>query len=168
MKSIHKKDFVSVGFICKTHGTKGELRIDLKSEIELKEWVMIEINQKPVPFFIEKFTATHSDEAIIKLRDINSLIDAEVLKNRNLLYPKSEVEKTSSGYYGQEIIGYKLIDKKLGEIGVIEEIEEFPFQTILKSTFKNKEVLIPAVNEFIVEINDDEQLIFLELPDDLI
>ena len=164
MKSIDLNDFTKVGFIIKSHGNNGFLKISLEKNIKLKEWVMFLIKQKPVPFFVEEWQRTNDSEAILKCQDINSVDEAESYVGVDVLLIKSEV-KRKKGNLDVSIIGYLIFVDGFGEIGTLNEILEMPGQTMLQTFYKEQEILIPAVEEFVVEINDKKKQITLSLPE---
>ena len=84
IKSIARKDFIQAGSVDKTHGTKGELRISLTTDKSFKEWAFLEIQGKPVPFYIQSLQPTFDDGALLKLRDINSVEKASEFVGRTL------------------------------------------------------------------------------------
>lgn len=97
--------------------------------------------------------------------DVNTEEKAEKFIKQPVFLPKIEsVEKDAS----QELIGYTLRDKNSDFEGKIESIIEGanPLFEIISSN--DKEVLIPAVSEFIVQIEDEKQIIWVELPEGLI
>ncbi len=164
MKSINRKDFTTIGFITKTHGTKGELKVTFDFPIKLKEWIFVELQQKPVPFFLEQVKQSFQEEAIIKLKGINTPETAEKLSGLTLLLPKKQI-KAAGSLLVNDIVGYDLIDDNLGYIGKIVAIEEYPKQIMLVTTFKENSILIPAVEPILQEINDDDEVVYLQLPD---
>lgn len=166
-KSIARKDFIQAGSVDKTHGTKGELRISLTTDKSYNEWAFLEIQGKPVPFYIESLQPTFEDGALLKLRDINSVEKASEFVGRTLLIPIGK-RKKSDLYAEDDFTGFALIDEKLGAIGVVEEIEEYPNQLLIRTNYNGQEVLIPAVEAFITEVNETKQTIFLNLPDGLL
>jgi 16S rRNA processing protein RimM len=174
MKSIARKDFIAIGSIDKTHGTKGELRITITLETYqakglklIKEWAFLEIQGKPVPFMVESVLPTFDDGALLKLKEINTIEKASQFVGYTLLMPKGK-RKKGEVYTEDDFTGFTLIDEKLGKIGEVESIEEFPNQLLIKTTYKGNEVLIPAVEAFIEEIDEAERVIYLKLPEGLI
>lgn len=164
MKSIDFNDFTKVGYVIKSHGNNGFLKISLEKNIKLKEWVMFLIKQKPVPFFIEEWQRTNDSEAIVKCQDINTVDETEDYTALDILLPKSGV-KRKKGNLDVSIIGYSIFANGFGEIGTLNEILEMPGQTMLQTFYKEQEVLIPAVEEFVLEINDKQKQITLNLPE---
>lgn len=167
MKSIARKDFIAVGTIDKTHGTKGELRVTLSSDKQFKEWAFLEIQGKPVPFKIAAFSPTFDDGALLKLDRVGTIELASSFVGYTLLLPKGK-RKKGEVYHEDDFTGFALIDKKLGNIGEVESVEEFPNQLLIKTTHKSNEVLIPAVEAFIEEIDEAQRVIYLNLPEGLI
>lgn len=167
MKSIARKDFIAVGTIDKTHGTKGELRITLSSNKQFKEWAFLEIQGKPVPFMVESLSPTFDNGALLKLTNINTIEQASQYVGYTLLLPKGKRNK-GEVYNEDDFIGFTLIDEKLGKIGMVDAIEEYPNQLIIQTTYKGNEVLIPAVEAFIKEIDEAARVIYLNLPEGLV
>jgi 16S rRNA processing protein RimM len=166
MKSIARKDFIVAGTVDKTHGTKGDLRISLSIDKPFKEWAFLEIQGKPVPFYIKSIQTTFDDGALLRLQDIDSIEKASVYVGYTLLALRGKRKKEV--YAEDDFAGFKLIDEKLGEIGEVESLEEYPNQLLIKTHFKGEEVLIPAVEAFIQEINEAERTIYLQLPEGLL
>lgn len=167
IKSIARKDFTAVGTVDKTHGTKGDLQVTFTSDKLIKEWAFLEIQGKPVPFYVEQVKPTFDDSAIIKLQDINTVEQAQAYIGRVLLMPIGKRKKADL-YVEDDFTGFTLLDEKLGNIGTVEAIEEYPNQLLIRTTYKGQEVLIPAVEAFIEEINEAKQTIYLNLPEGLL
>ncbi|MFA6260178.1 MAG: ribosome maturation factor RimM [Bacteroidia bacterium] len=162
MKSVNRKDFISVGSVIKIHGTRGEVKFNLDKKIPLNEWAFLEFQGKPVPFFVERHSGT-ADQPIVKLRGIDSPEMAQLLEGQDVLTPAGRGRKTSSRE--DDLTGYRLIDIKHGEIGIVQGLEEMPGQWMIQAIKEGKEFLIPYVDAFIQEIDDDAQSITLDLPD---
>ncbi|MEZ4805663.1 MAG: hypothetical protein R2852_09325 [Bacteroidia bacterium] len=74
--NIHARPTRQVGFVLKTHGFNGQLKIELEDEYKLSEFILLEINGKFVPFAIQSFNQT---SGILKLSDFDSIEDVEDL-----------------------------------------------------------------------------------------
>ncbi len=166
MKSINRKDFIVAGVVEKIHGTKGGLRLSIEQKIKIKEWVFIEINNKPVPFFIESISG-NDDHRIVQLQDIENPKEAQRFVGNTILVPITKTSRKTKKV-DLDIINFLLIDETHGELGKVEDVEELPQQLIIHTTFKGKELLIPAVDEFILEISAKKKTIYLSLPDGIL
>lgn len=164
MRSINLNDFIKVGYVIKSHGNNGLLKISLEKNSNLKEWVMFLIKQKPVPFFVEEWQRTTENEAIIKCLDINTVEKAEDYIGLDILIPSASI-KRKKGALDTSFIGFTMFDNEIGEIGNLLQIIEMPGQTMFQTVYNRQEILIPAVEEFILEINVKQKLITLNLPD---
>ena len=77
--------------------------------------------------------------------------------------PASEGAGTWSGNIS-DLIGFKIIDENDGEIGVLKEVLTTSANDVYVVDLGNsKEVLIPAVKEFIIDIDSQENKIFVKL-----
>jgi 16S rRNA processing protein RimM len=167
IKSIARKDFTAIGTIDKTHGTKGELRITFSSDRKLTEWAFLEIQGKPVPFYIQSIQPTFEDGALLRLKDIDTVELASPFVGRTLLMPIGKRKKNEL-FKEDDFTGYELVDATLGLIGVVEAIEEFPNQLLIRTTYNGSEAYIPAVEAFIKDIDAETRIIQLELPEGLL
>ena len=164
MKSIDRSHFTEIGYVQKTHGHKGELR--LETSVKLKDWAFLEIQGKPVPFKIDSIHPLPNQLVICKLSGVDSTTQAEELVGYTLLAAKHKSVKRVNK--ASDIVGYTIMDDKLGEIGLVEELLEMPFQLLIRTHTQGKETLIPVVDEFILKVNHRTKTLVLQLPDGLL
>jgi 16S rRNA processing protein RimM len=159
-----------LGQIIKAHGLKGEVLINLQvnnpEDYENLESVFLEINQKLVPFFIEDFNIK-SNRAIIKFEDIDSIDAIKSILNANVFVPLEDLIE-SEGIDFNLMIGCKVQDKHLGELGIIREVYEVPGQDLLAMDYQGKEVLIPVNENIILEVDHKKKIMHVDLPDGLV
>ena len=65
-------------------------------------------------------------------------------------------------------MNFTVFDKNEGEIGMIEEIDFNSIQPLFIIKQKQQEVLVPFVEEFIIDVNHKEKIITVDLPENLI
>lgn len=169
------QDSVCLGTLIKTHGVKGRviLNLDQQSFDEIKnmEWVFIEIDGLPVPFFIEDYEEKTSDSLILTFEDITSeekaaeLAGCKLYINNNSLSNK-KITKEYNPFY--KLTGYTVIDIEYGELGVLQDILDINMNPLLQIVTMGKEILLPANAKFIVSRDDKKKLIFVNTPDGLI
>ncbi len=170
---MEKQDCFKLGFISKTHGIKGEVVISLMVDenpiYKKMESVFVEINQQFVPFFIQGISI-HKNLAIVNLEGITSIDQAKEYVKSSVYLPLSFLpELDNKNFYFHEVIGFEVNDKKYGVIGVVESVLEFPGQKIFQIRHQNKiELLIPARNEFIVNVDRKNKCLSIDAPDGLI
>lgn len=161
--------YCQAGLISRTHGLKGELKVKLNSpfsfpEVLVKGALMLEIRQKPVPYMITRFSAA-TDEWIIKLENVDTIEAAKALCNTTVLGIEPPMEK---GFHPKKLKGFILIDKNYGLIGEVTEVEEMPSQILLHTLYEGDEVLIPLVDDFIIDWKPRKKELHLDLPEGLL
>ena len=168
---MNKSDAFYLGYISRKHGYKGALNIklDVSSFKELKEldFLFIDLNKSLVPFFIEELSFKNNNFIIVKLEDINNEFEVEPLIGKSC-YISNEKAPQNQELLIRSYIGYSIIDKKHGNIGVIEDITSNTAQDIFQISFQEKKILIPIVEEFIEKIDKDRKTIYLNVPNGLI
>ena len=167
LKTINRKDFDVIGSVVKVHGNFGELKIQLNQKEKLKEWAFLEIREKPVPFLLESFRHLTGNEYLIKLKNIDKVDKAADFIGYHLMMPLKKGAKRKQKV-DDDLVGFLLIDENLGEIGRVEELIEMPMQLLFRTTYNNKELLIPAVEPIIQWVDDETKEIGLDLPDGLL
>lgn len=169
---MQKEDCYYVGKITKPHGFKGNLIVHLETDepelYENMESVFIETNGMLVPFFFE-FTQVHgNNKLLVKFEDV-SAEEAERLVNKELYLPLDTLpELEGNDFYYHEIIGFTLYDQTNTEIGVIQSINDSTAQALFELEFEGKQILIPIVDEWILEVDRKNQAILVKVPDGLI
>lgn len=161
-----------VGKIVKTHGLKGEvtLRIDNEQfdEIEELNYFLLDINDKLIPYFVENITF-HSNKSFVLFQDLKTLEAANQLVGISVYLPLDLLpEKDGNDFYSHEVVGFLVIDEEKGELGKVEEIIEYPTQSLIQILINGKEVLIPIHDDIIQDVDREEKKIYIEAPNGLI
>jgi 16S rRNA processing protein RimM len=71
-------------------------------------------------------------------------------------------------FYYHEIEGFKIKDKKVGELGFIKYVNDKSPQHLFVVDYNKKEILIPINDDLIENIDRKEKLINMNLPSGLI
>ncbi len=164
-----------LGYISKSIGFEGSLLVFFEAAdpsffMEDMESVFILIDGKLVPFFIEDIHFRDmGKEAVIKLEDIDNTEKARELCNRKMYLP---ISKLPAGLKKQKqysnITSYKAYTTNNDFLGIVKEIIEYPNNPILCIKKEKREILIPAADEFIVDLNHTKKTITLTPPDGLL
>ena len=67
-----------------------------------------------------------------------------------------------------EFIGYQLIDKTLGPIGEIVDINDLTENVLFIVEHEGEEIMIPAADDLILDIDDENETILMDLPQGLV
>jgi len=83
--------------------------------------------------------------------------------------PKSFLEKVEDEEIELDYFaGFSLIDVEAGLIGIISEVDKTTDNILFVIPKKNDELLIPAGEEYIQEIDHDKKIIYVKLPEGLL
>ena len=164
-----------LGTITRTHGISGQLKlvcdIMISEPDEWPEWVFLDIDGGLVPFRTVPEGIIYRDETdiILSLEDYYDQEKSLKLVGYDLWFPeefRSLTEKHESTI--PPIIGYILEDSEGREIGVIDDFIDLPENPLFHVMFHEKEILIPARAEWIVDVDGDARRIIMDLPDGLL
>ncbi len=173
METIPKSDCEKIGFFRKTHGVHGEVVLEFEEHFEYSvedaERFFVELEGLLVPFFIadEGFRYKSSKSAIIKFDWVDSEKYAKRLIGCPVFLYKEEIVDASSDNTNF-LVGFVLSDSKIGEIGSIEQVDDYAGNIVLTVNSNGKELLIPFNEDFLISINEDEKILQLNLPDGII
>ncbi len=170
---IDKHECKQVGLIVKTHGIKGELVVRLFDEFSIDdmdtEFLFIDLDGGLVPFFMEEAREKNKTDVLVKLElaqeetEMNRLMDARVYVKKGEAMEESN--ENSSVY---QLIGYSTQAVGFGPLGKIAAIKDISKNPLFEIDFEGRELLIPIVEDFIVNIDDENETIIFDLPDGLI
>lgn len=175
---ITNDEIIKIGKIQKTHALKGEL--NLISDVDAEYFksgnpIIIYYDGLLVPYYAESIRPKGSTSYLIKLDGIDSEEEASKFVNKEIFMLKKDAEDwfEPEEIEEDELIGYEVYyqtDENTEEkIGVLEAFDESTENVlmIVKQEDGN-EVFIPAIEDFILEIDDDKKVIRMDLPEGLV
>lgn len=170
---MRKEDCFYLGKIAKKFSFKGEVLVYLDTDepelYENLESVFVEYNKHLVPFFIESSSLHKNDFLRVHFEDINSETDAENLLGSDLYLPLNMLPKLSGNkFYFHEVIGFQVEDKRLGNVGEIQSINDTTAQPLFEVTKDGVEILIPMIDHFLVKVDRENKKVIMDLPEGLI
>ena len=165
-------DMVCIGSVYRTHGLKGELKLtlgrDQLPDSFQPEVLFIQIEPTPVPFFLSTFKFLEGKKALIKLEGIDNLEEASKLLKKDIFVPLEQLNYREERQDFAKLIGYTLQDESMGDLGTITDILDMPMQQVAQIEYKGHEVMIPLVNETVVEIDNKKQILYVNIPEGLL
>ncbi len=170
---MRKDDCFYLGKIAKKFSFKGEVLIYLDTDepelYENMESVFVEFNKDLIPFFIENSALHKNDLLRVKFEDVDSEEEADKLIGCEIYLPLTMLPKLEGNqFYFHEVIGFKIEDKRLGVVGIIQSVNDTTAQPLFEVLNGDVEILIPMVDHFIVEIDRKNKKVVMDLPEGLI
>ena len=172
---IKREDVIKIGRFNKPHGIKGEISFTFTNDIfdaSECEFLICEIDGIFVPFAVEEYRFKSNASALVSLKGIETDTQAKLFTNTDVYFPKQYAKEndlsediTSWDYF----VGYTLVDEKLGEVGVISDVDETTINTLfIVEQAGEEDLLIPASEELIAEIDAANKKIRVILPEGLV
>lgn len=165
------KTGILLGRISKAKGYDGIVTVRLERSFTEKipqlNTVFLEIEGKPVPFFIAWSDYPGGDIMKMRFSGYESSDILNQLTGCRVFLDKGEGRQQPKGGTA-DITGYTIVssDKRLS--GTIEEIIENPGQLLLKvHTLSGKELLVPFHEDLIVRVDESKRVIIMDLPEGL-
>ena len=168
-----KENCFYVGTIVGKYSFKGELLVktdsDNPEDYTNLESIFVELSTGLVPFFIHKCQLHKSSLLRIDFEEVNNEKEADALIKKNLYLPLNLLPPLEGNkFYYHEIEGFKIKDKKVGELGYIKYVNDKSPQHLFVVDYNKKEILIPINDDLIENIDRKEKLINMNLPSGLI
>lgn len=170
---MRKKDCFYLGKVAKKYSFKGEVLVYLDTdEPELYtelESMFVEINGHLVPFFIEKSSIHREKFLRTQFEDMDSEEIADTIVGKDVYLPLTMLPKLEGNkFYYHEVVGFDAIDQRLGNFGTILRISDNGVQALFEVQKDDAVILIPLIDEFIIEVNRENKSILFNTPEGLI
>ncbi len=171
---ITKDDIIEVGYVSKTHGLSGNLEVvvtvDWLDELGV-DFIFIEIDGCFIPFYIAEERSKNSGR-LLKLDNIDSKEEAEHLVGSTVYVSRDDFDEDElAEAEGVDYTGYTIYNADGSRVGVIEYVD-YDTENVLfcleEKDSAGYQIMIPAVDDFIIEIDDDKQTIVMNIPDGLL
>jgi len=170
---MQHNDCFQLGHITRTHGTRGEivifLDVDYPDDYDDLESVFVDIKGQLIPYFIKNINIQKESKAIVKLEDIDSIEAAMPLINCPLFLPENVLDELDgSQFYYHEIVGFKVVDEKMGDLGLVSTVYSMSTQDLISMDYRGQEVLIPVNDTIVPSIDRQLKILHVRLPEGLV
>ncbi len=149
-----KKQYLETGKIVNVHGLKGEVKVYpwCDSPEVLCQFDVLYTNKGTVPMEVQS-SRIQKNMVLIKFKGIDTIEQAEELKNKVLYIDREDVELEEGTYFIQDLIGLQVFDADTNEYyGVLSDVLETGANDVytIKNEELHKEFLIPAIPNVVV------------------
>ena len=162
------QEFLEIGQIVNTFGLRGVVKVkpftDDITRFDRLEKVYIEKNKTKKEYEVEE-VKYHKDMVLLKLKGINKIEQAEMLRNSYLKVDRNNEPELDEGtYYIVDLLGLDVYSDEGKLLGKLDDIFNSGSNDIyvIKDEL-GKQLLLPAISEVIKEINLEEKRITVHL-----
>lgn len=155
---------IKIGQIVNVVALKGEVKVynysDYKERFEELDYIYVEDKKTNI-----ENVRYMKEMVILKLEGSNDRNAAEALKGKNVYIGQDQLrELPEDTYYIRDLIGLEIRDQEDKKIGNLKDVIQNSAQDLYEIELENKNVtLIPAVEEFILDINLQEKYIKVKI-----
>jgi len=162
-------DKIQIGIIVNAVGLKGEVKIVNYSNSKERYQELESIYVENIVHKIEK-VRYNKDLVILKLSGIDDRSTAEEAKGKGIYIDERDLPALSEGeYYIRDMIGLSVVDDTGHVLGKLSDVIQNSAQDLYEVEMKDgKKILIPAVEEFILNIDIEKKQMDVKLIEGLI
>jgi len=154
------------GIVLKPKGLKGELKVKPvtdfpESFLKRREYYVGKTPEEAAPRKVVS-AKLRQGFAWLVLEGIESREAAEAASGSRLYVPGEKLEPMPEDRaYLHDLIGLEAVDEAEGRVGTISDVLQMPAQDVYEIDTGEKKVLVPAVEEFITEIDLEKGIVTL-------
>ena len=163
---------VTIGRVIKARGLRGEIKVESLSNVSDRFKFLHEVtlelkNGKNINFNIE-YSRISGVNIIFKLNGIDNRDAAEKLRGAYINVKLDNVAPLEdNSYYNFDLVGMGVFDSDNNKIGSVTRIEQYPANDVIVVEKETEEVMIPAIKEFIVDVDLKSKKLTINLPEGL-
>ncbi len=159
---------VVVGKAIKPTGVHGELQVEIMSDIpdrfSVGKAVLLDGAQRR----IQRTSAIHKGRINLKLEGIDDRDEAEGLRDKLLTILKDSIPELPDGtFYHYQIIDMEVLTPEGAKIGCIVDVLPVGDNDVYVVRGDEGEVLVPGLEDVVLEVDTKNNRMIVELPDGL-
>ncbi|MCF2595930.1 MULTISPECIES: ribosome maturation factor RimM [Eubacteriales] len=149
------EQYLEVGKITNTHGIMGEVRVQpwADSPEFLCQFKTLYVDQAHWPIKVER-ARVHKNMVILKLEGVTDVPSALSMRNAILYIDRKDAALPEGSFFLADLMGLEVRDAQSGKVlGKIADIMNLPANNVYVVRGGEREILVPAVPQFIAETN---------------
>ena len=153
-----KEQYLEVGKITNVHGLMGEVRVQpwADSPDFLCQFKTLYVDKTHWPVQVER-ARVHKNMVILKLNVVTDVNGALAMRNAVLYIDRDDANLPKGSFFLADIYGLEVRDAETDEVlGKVADILTPPANNVYVVRGGKREIMIPAVDQFVKEINVDE------------
>lgn len=157
------QDKFEVGKIVNTFGIKGEVKVALYTEdiSNFKKNNKVYVGNKEM---LVENARLQKNMLILKLKDVNTMNEAEELRNNIISVKRTKKELPEGTYYIADLIGLEVYTDEGILLGKVTDIYNTGANDIYTvKTLENKEILLPAIKDVIKQVDVQNEKIIVHI-----
>ncbi len=159
------KQYIEVGKIVGTHALKGEVRVECWCDNPefICKFKNLYNSDGSIKYKVLK-AKVHKNVAILLLEGVNTIEEADKQRGKILYIKRQDAKLDKDAYFIQDLIGMTVVDNSDNNIiyGKITDIFKTGANDVYQVTKDNKDYLIPAIPQVIIDIDIENLIMKIE------
>ena len=168
---MKKQDCFLFGTIFKLHGYKGDVNIYNDNDIPLVfseiDFFYVEENNELIPYFADSVRPKKKKILLVKFEDVDSEEVALRILKRQVYLPNKFLPKIEDINPDKIMVGFDVIDKTLGNVGIVDFVNDKTAQKLIIVKDGEKEFFIPFHDNFVLNIDLEKKILNVDVPEEL-
>ena len=163
------KQYLEVGQVTGVHGLNGEVRVQpwADSPELLCRFKTLYVDEAHFPMTVQR-SRVHKNMVIIKFEGPTDVPSALSLRGAILHIDRADVKLPEGAFFLADIYGLEARDAATGQVlGTVDDILTPPANNVYVIRGGGRELMVPAVPEFIAETNMEEGFIRINMMEGL-
>ncbi len=166
---ISQDSVYRIGKLGKTHGVKGEITFFFDDDIFDRvdsDFLILKLDGILVPFYMEEYRFRSDEVALVKFESVDTQTRAAELTGTEVYFPVDAADGDEESLSVARIAGFVIEDASTGlTVGRVARVDN----TTANMLFELEDgKLIPVAEDWIKEIDKDNRLIRMSLPEGLL
>ena len=163
------QQYLEVGKVTNVHGLMGEVRVQpwADSPDFLCKFKTLYVDKTHWPIEVER-ARVHKNMVTIKFRGVTDVPSALAMRNAILYIDRADANLPEGSFFLADIYGLEVRDAQSGEVlGKIADVLTLPANNVYVVKGGARELMIPAVPQFIAETNIEQGYIRVNMMEGL-
>lgn len=168
------EDLLRVGVIANTHGIRGEVKVfpttDDPRRFEKLKDVILDTGKEKRNLEVQS-VRFFKNMVILKFKGIDNINDIERYKGKDLLVTRENAVPLEEGeYFIADLIDLEVFEDTGRKLGILDDVMQTSANDVyvVKNEDTGKEILLPAIEECILDISLEERKITVHLMEGLV
>jgi 16S rRNA processing protein RimM len=172
MSTPDTDDLQPLGKIIDTHGLRGELKVRTHPEdreallAARRVFLQLPGASQPRPLTPVK-ARSNKGYVVIQFEGVDHISQVANLVGQEVLVVSADIRRTAGKLFWFELSGLRVVDQQRGDIGVLEDMFVTAAHGIYVIQGRFGEVLIPAIEPFVLDLDRETGVLQVDVPDGL-
>jgi 16S rRNA processing protein RimM len=170
---VNPNDLLEVGVVIGPHGLRGDIKISPLPTGHLALPGARKVYLKDSKGLLAQYEAVrssqHKQNILLRLAGLDNLAAVEPLFGSSVWIAKADLpELDEEQFYWSDLEGLEVFDEQEGALGRVVGMFATPAHDILEVDGPFGEILIPAIEPFLVQLDRDKGQLHVNLPEGLV